>query len=275
MYKAVEFSLVHHFADDTNLILTGKSMKRIHKHKFFRISGQKIKPSSQIKYLGIILQDDLNWNSHLTKLGKKLSRSIGLSSKIRYYLPKHLLRTIYHWIFNSHLIYACEICGQKQTNCYFKKLLHLQEKALKTIDFKTQTSPSDCIFKENKILKVSGFVNYKYALFVTKSLRRENIVIFNDIFTQLNLNHNHKLRAALNHLLDIPQKQTCHCGTYSMVFTASKVWNDILRKSNKNLLYRELSAFKKTIFLRFFSKYECKNWNNWALFYKTAIHGGY
>ena len=102
---------------------------------------------SQGKYLGIILQDDLHWNSHLTKLRKKLSRSIGLLSNVRYYVPKHLLRTTYHSIFNSHLIYAYEIWGQNQTNYYFKKLLHLQEKTLRIIDVKRQTSSSDCIFQ--------------------------------------------------------------------------------------------------------------------------------
>ena len=95
------FSLVHHFVDDTNLILTEKSMKKINKHinrdlkldaewiradrlslntsktellifksknkiitkhLNFCISGQKIKPSSQVKYLGVILQDGLYWN---------------------------------------------------------------------------------------------------------------------------------------------------------------------------------------------------------------------
>ena len=95
------FSSVHHFVDDANLILTDKSMKKIKKHinrdlkldaewiradrlslntsktellifksknkiitkhLNFCISGQKIKPSSQVKYLGVILQDGLYWN---------------------------------------------------------------------------------------------------------------------------------------------------------------------------------------------------------------------
>ena len=115
---------------------------------------------------------------------------------IQQYTTILFLRTIYHSIFNSQLIYACEIWGPNQTNYYFKKLLHLQEKALRIIDFKLQTSPSDCIFKENKILEISDFVNYKYALFVRKSLRRENVVSFNNIFTPLNLNHNHNTRAS-------------------------------------------------------------------------------
>ena len=77
------------------------------------------------------------------------------------------------------------------------------------------------------------------------------MVIFNDMFTPLNLHHNHNTCAVINHLLDIPQKQTCHYETYSIIFTASKVWNDVLRKENKNLLYCEFSAVKKTIIQSF------------------------
>ena len=94
LYKTAEFSSVCHFADDTNLILTGKSKEKINKHinrdlklivewiranrissnasetklvifksknkiitkhLNFCICGQKIKLSSQVKYLGIIL----------------------------------------------------------------------------------------------------------------------------------------------------------------------------------------------------------------------------
>ena len=41
-----------------------------------------------------------------------------------------------------------------------------------------------------------------------------------------------------------------------MVFTGSKVWNDILRKSNKDLLYCEFSAFKKPYFKDFSASME-------------------
>ena len=126
LHRAVEFSSVHHFADATNLILTDKSMENINKHinrdlqlvvewvranrlslntsktellifkpknkittkhLNFCISGQKIKPSFQVKYLEIILQDDLHWNSHLTTLRKKLSCSIGFLSKVSIMYP--------------------------------------------------------------------------------------------------------------------------------------------------------------------------------------------
>ena len=130
LHKNIELSTVHHFADDTNILLIEKSLKNLNKHMNrdlklvvewiranklslntsktelvifksrnktitknlnFRISGQKIQPTSQVKYLGVTLQDDLHWATHLGNLRKKLSHSIGLLSKIRHYVPKHLL----------------------------------------------------------------------------------------------------------------------------------------------------------------------------------------
>ena len=45
------------------LVIFKPKNKIITKHLNFWISGQKIKPSLQVKYLGIILQDDLHWNT--------------------------------------------------------------------------------------------------------------------------------------------------------------------------------------------------------------------
>ena len=51
-------------------------------------------------------------DKHLGNLKKKLNRSIGLFSKIRYYVPTNLLQTLHYSLFNSNLIYVCEIWGQ-------------------------------------------------------------------------------------------------------------------------------------------------------------------
>ena len=125
---------MHRFADDTNLLLVDKSLKKINKFvnqdlkhlcqwtrsnelplnrdqteiiifknkqqtitkQFnFRVSGQQIHLKNTVKYLGVYLNDSLLWDTHLTVLLFKLNRAVGLLAKIRHYTPKLLLKTIY------------------------------------------------------------------------------------------------------------------------------------------------------------------------------------
>ena len=90
---------------------------------------------------------------------KKPIHIIGLLYKIKHYAPGHLLQTLYYSLFKSSLIYTCEIWGQNPTNQLFERLLFLQEKAIKLINFQSQRSPSHNLFKENKILKISDYIN--------------------------------------------------------------------------------------------------------------------
>ena len=63
---------------------------------------------------------------------------------------------------------------KSQANQLFKRLLLLQEKAIRIINFQPQTSPFNNLFRENRILKISNYVNYKHTLFFRNSLRKKN-----------------------------------------------------------------------------------------------------
>ena len=124
--------------DKTKLVLFSPKRKQITKHLNFQISGKKMETSNRVKYLGIQIDQHLNWNEHIKNIIPKLSRAIGVLSKICHYVPKFLLKTIYYSIFNSHLIYACQVWGQNE-NC-LKKLSSLQNKAIRIINLNNKTS---------------------------------------------------------------------------------------------------------------------------------------
>ena len=167
----------------------------------------------------------------------------------------HLLQIIYFSIFNSHLIYACEIWGQNQNNLQFMKLTKLQNKALKVINFQSSDSPTGPLYQENKVLKIADFINYKNALFIRNTLKRENPQVFHEMILMLNQNHSYNTRAATYHFLDIPQVKTTHFGQYYVKFQASKTWNKLQRTQNLTLLTSAPSEFKKTLFQIYLAKY--------------------
>ena len=204
MHTSVKHSKVHHYADDTNLLLTSNSLKKINrqinhdlslithwlrankislnttkteiiilrpkkkqqitKHLNFRISGQNVNTCSSVKYLGVMLQDTLEWNLHLNILNLKLNRAIGLLCKIRHYVPEFLLKTLYYTIFHSRLIYTCQIWGQNQS--ILNKIQPLQYKALRIINFKPDNFDTAELYKKDKILKISDYIKLLNCLFV-------------------------------------------------------------------------------------------------------------
>ena len=56
----------------------------------FRISGQRIQPKSSVKYLGLVIDEFLNWKTGFTILRAKLEKSTDLLAKLRYFISANL-----------------------------------------------------------------------------------------------------------------------------------------------------------------------------------------
>ena len=55
-----------------------------------------LEEKSHIKYLGIMLDTNLNWKSHVNCISKTIKRSIGKLSKIRYYVTLDVLTNLFY-----------------------------------------------------------------------------------------------------------------------------------------------------------------------------------
>ena len=115
--------------------------------------AKKINLSNKVRYLGTEIEQHLDWNVHVKNVIPKLNRAIGILSKIWHYVPKFLLKTIYYSLFNSHLIYACQVWCQNKK--FHEKLSTLQDKAIGIINFKQydhsvdERYPTNGIYTEN------------------------------------------------------------------------------------------------------------------------------
>ena len=96
--------------------------------------AKKINLSNKVRYLGTEIEQHLDWNVHVKNVIPKLNRATDILSKIRHYVPKFLLKSIYYSLFNSHLIYACQVWSQNKK--FLEKLSTLQDKAIRIINFK-------------------------------------------------------------------------------------------------------------------------------------------
>ena len=61
---------------------------------------------SAAKYLGVVLDDGLSFKTHINMLTKRLSRAVGVLSKVKLFPNKSSLLSLYYGIFHSHLQYG-------------------------------------------------------------------------------------------------------------------------------------------------------------------------
>ena len=111
-----------------------------------KINGTKLYPSNRIKYLGIWIDNDLSWRSHISDTVVKLKMANGALAKLRHYVSKEILTLTYYAIFQSHLQYCCQICGQP-TNSTITKIYILQNCAIRLIYFASQRTSAIPIVK--------------------------------------------------------------------------------------------------------------------------------
>ena len=80
------------------------------------MNGHAIERTSSYRYLGITIDDKLNWKEHIQHLCSKLAMVCGVISKIRHYLDRKSLLLIYHALFESRLRYAILGLGTASEN---------------------------------------------------------------------------------------------------------------------------------------------------------------
>ena len=88
----------------------------------------EIEPKNNTKFLGIIIDNNLKWNDHISYITNKISKSIGIFYKARKFLNKKTLRNMYFTFIYPYLIYCVEIWGNA-CNTYLDPLIKLQKNA--------------------------------------------------------------------------------------------------------------------------------------------------
>ena len=83
------------------------SKSKLQQHDFvLNIDGKKLFPETSTKYLGIILDENLNWAEHLQHVCKKLSITGGIMYRLQHYITPKLLKQVYFSMVCPHLQYA-------------------------------------------------------------------------------------------------------------------------------------------------------------------------
>ena len=115
----------------------------------FELNGSPIEYIQEFNFLGLTLDSSLSFKFHLTKIGNKISRVIGLLHKLKHIFPSYILRMIYNSLILPHMNYSLLAWG---ANCHSIELL--QKKAVRVINFTSPLAHTEPILKGMDQLKL-------------------------------------------------------------------------------------------------------------------------
>ena len=109
------------------------------------MNGSRIKRSSTVKYLGVMLDENLKFESHINFVCKKIRCVIGIMGRVKYYLSSRELLLLYNALVLPHLNYCAVIWGSAY-HSRLKSIITLQKRAMRIIDNKPFRFPSSELF---------------------------------------------------------------------------------------------------------------------------------
>ena len=193
-----------------------------------KINNTLVEEKQSTKYLGIFIDNKLNWKTQIQHVQSKLPRGIGVLTKVRYFVDEMCLQKLYHVLIQSHINYNI-----LNWSCTYPSILKPIEtkikKAIRVTSFsKTKYEHTTPLFKQQKVLPFYEYVCLRKASFMWKIAKGCLPLNINAIFTPNMRNHQRFV---------LPHSRTEH-DKRLLEYSCIEAWNSVPTK------FKEISNFK-------------------------------
>ena len=186
------------------------------------ISSEPIERTKSTKFLGIYLDETLNFSDQTNHIASKIAKSIGVLNKIRF-LPKNILLLLYNSMVAPYILYGIRAwygCPNYNRN----RIQILQNKCIRIINNLDHRSNVDDDYLPLGILRVSSLYMHQVGYFMFNIFANGPNSEFYYIFDQNTPNHQYSTRH--NGQLRLPRFDKTKC-RHSMEYAGIRFWNQI------------------------------------------------
>ena len=261
-FKANKLSLN---VSKTNYIHFSNKKKKHTSTINIKIDGSIIHPTDKTKFLGIIIDQKLNWKPHIIKITNQISRSIGIIKKFRHTLPSNILFTLYNTLILPYISYcntawATTSYTFNQNDCPWTsiystkidKLFKLQKRAIRLCTNSDSLSHTKNLFHSLNTLNIFDINKLQIALLMHRHINNNLPKSFNNFFTQNKDVHKYNTRNRDNFVATKPSSELIK---YSIKYSGPKIWNSLdsnLKSSNSLNLLK--TSYKKYLISNYAKK---------------------
>ena len=209
------------------------------------LGGKLLKKVDKVKFLGVIIDEELNWEAHVGYLEAKLNSSIVMIKRIKQFIPKSEYIKIYNALFLSHLTY-CISCWGGIPKYKLMKIFAIQKRCIRLLfgkefsydhteyyqtcarvrTYAVNMAPkmyalehTKPLFNEYELLNLENLYTYHIFMEIYKLLKFQSPIASRELFTLSHKDHKLTLivpRVSLNKI------------KHNFFFKSVLIWNRLL-----------------------------------------------
>ena len=177
----------------THFTVFRKSRRRIELKEDLIIDNEKIDLVNHTRFLGVMLDQHLTFETHVKYIKGKISRGIGILCKARKYIKESSLLTLYYAFIYPYFTYCNTVWGNTYSS-FLEPLAKLQKRAIRIICGARKYDHTYPLFQQLSILSIKNLYVYSAQIFLYKYCRQSIPIIFSGFFTTNENIHNHYTR---------------------------------------------------------------------------------
>ncbi len=203
--------------------------------------------TKSFKFVGISLDELLNWNQHINNVNNKISSALYALNQVKKILPMKTLKTIYNSILQPHLQYSVITWGNAKLKD-LEPLILKQKKAVRLVSKSKYNAHCEPLFSQLNILKLQDIFHLSVSSFISKFLNNQLPDSFNEIFTPLNSSRVKQLRSQIPKMKSLERFPNV---TFPKIFNKL---NDNIRNCTS---FKSTKAKMKKSILNCYSSFKC------------------
>ena len=158
-------------------------------------------------YLGITVDNQLNFINHIKNLQKKIASGVGVLWKLKKFLPLDTLLPLYYVLIQPHILYAITICGST-CSTYKNRLRTLQNSAIRAIANVRKMQRISPNYFKCVILKLDDLYRFETAKLMFQYTKNDFLKPFKHMFQQSSHTHFYNTRSVTRKNYNNPSFKT-------------------------------------------------------------------
>lgn len=210
------------------------------------INSETIQQVRFTKFLGVFVDEYLNWKIQINNVNLKLSKACGIIHRVRNQLTQKALLNVYFTLCYPYMMYCVSVWGCTWPS-FLKEVIVAQKRIIRIMCHKGKYDHTEELIKKLHLLYFPSVQKYFLLLAIFKSLHRNNENSEGSVFSRTA--HDHGTRSSPTSLV-CPVVRTTLC-LNSVLCAGPRLWNSLpptIRSATTiNLFKKQIKLFFRNV----------------------------